>query len=109
MIFFKSNIRDCFNGHDLIQSQEMESYYKRDKEDQLKPAERRKRGRCKACKKKTTFYCIKCEPNGSNKPWYCQQLTKNGPSCALSHKRFVEDKECKKIPGCSGWITKSKW
>ena len=27
----KSNIRDCFNGHDVVQSQEMESYYKRDK------------------------------------------------------------------------------
>ena len=26
----RSNIRDCFNGHDLVQCQEMESYYIRD-------------------------------------------------------------------------------
>ena len=88
----------------------MESYYKRDKDDKLKLAGRRKRDRCKACKNKTTLYCTKCEPNGSNKPWYCQQLTKSGPQCALYHKRSVEDEECKKIPGCSGWITtKNKW
>ena len=39
----KNNIRDCFHGHNLVQCQEMESYYKRDREDKPKPAERRKR------------------------------------------------------------------
>ena len=107
----KNNLRDCFEGHDLVQCMEVETYYKRDKDDKLRVAERRKRGRCKACKNKTTYYCPKCKAIGStNRAWYCQALTQTGPQCAVIHKRSVEDEECKKIPGCSGWIsTQSKW
>ena len=70
-------------------------------------AERRKRARCKVCKSKTSYYCIKCGKNA----FYCQPTSKNRASCTKEHKRFVEAEKCKKIPGCSGWISyeTNKW
>ena len=70
-------------------------------------AERRKRFRCRVCKSKTSYYCIKCGDNH----FYCQKGSKNGITCNKEHKRFVEAQECKKIPGCSGWISyeSNKW
>ena len=105
------NLRDCFQGHELIPTEETEVYGKVIKLDNGKDKEvkgvRRKRVRCKACKSKTSYFCKKC----GEKAFYCQPLSKNGASCARFHKRVVEAEECKKIPGCSGWISyeSNKW
>ena len=106
-----TNLRNCFEGHKLVPTEEMEGYRKSIKLDNGKEtsvsAERRKRGRCRVCKSKTIYYCIKCGPLH----FYCQQTSKNGEACTEAHKRAVEAVECKKIPGCSGWISyeSNKW
>ena len=106
----KTNLRSCFEGHDFVPTQ-IEVYKKIIKLENGKGssvnAERRKCARCKVCKSKTSYYCIKCGTNAL----YCQPISKNGALCTCEHKRFVEAEECKKIPGCSGWISyeSNKW
>ena len=54
----KTNLRNCFEGHKLVPTKEIEVYRKSIKLDNGKEttvsAERRKRARCKACKFKTS-------------------------------------------------------
>ena len=93
-----ASIREAFKDHTDLAQSPIDVPFNLSKEG--RSGKRRARGTCRGCGVKTSWFCKICVPQTSgSKEWYCTKA-----SCALKHKRKVQDEACKSVPGCSGWI-----
>jgi hypothetical protein len=80
----KKAIEELKCKHILTQSDEMLKFTSHQPDGHLRKGKRHSRGSCRACKRKTAWFCAACDnTKGAKRAWYCAKHVR--PDCQTKH------------------------
>jgi hypothetical protein len=96
----RNRLEECLFHHTLVQCEILEQHTVHERNGKTRRGNRRARGTCRICKKKTKWYCPACPtPNGGAKrAWYCPPSS--NPLC---------DREYHRSAVCDTFIKTNLW